>query len=113
MPKLLLPRRPSPKIQRASERSWLFACVWTPLVFAVEKTPSLQDEQDKLKMLQDIKNAGDLTHKILREDYCVNRIYRSFIDDSTAREILAEAPVFTPRGKLVKDYLLGIKQVKG
>ncbi|MBC7531677.1 MAG: hypothetical protein H7318_08875, partial [Oligoflexus sp.] len=82
-----------------------------PLVFATEKAPSLQDEQEKLKMLQDIKNAGNPANKILREDYCLNKIYRSFMDDSKAKDILADAPTFTPRGKLVKDYILGIKQV--
>ena len=82
-----------------------------PLVFATEKAPSLQDEQEKLKMLQDIKNAGNLANKILREDYCLNKIYRSFMDDSKAKDILADAPTFTLRGKLVKDYILGIKQV--
>jgi tetratricopeptide (TPR) repeat protein len=83
------------------------------LLFPQDKPPSLEEEQEKIRMLKDISDSGNSEHRILRSDYCVNRIFRTMMDTSKANEAMSSAPQFTPRGKMVKDYINGIKQVPG
>lgn len=81
------------------------------LVFPVEKPASLEEEESKMQMIRDIKTSSDMTNKITRSDYCLFRIYRSLMDDTKSRSVLDDAPLFTPRGKMVKDYIHGISLV--
>lgn len=77
----------------------------------VEKNSSLEDEKSRLEVIKTIEASQDTSTRISRSDYCVHKIYQSLADDSKAIEYLANAPTFTPRGKLVKDYIRGISQV--
>ncbi len=79
-----------------------------PLIFSVEKERTMEDESIKLKTLNEISAGATNENKILRSDYCLNKIFRSLINDSSAKAILQSAPNFTPRGKMVKDYINGI-----
>ncbi len=81
------------------------------LNFPVERAATIEDEKSRLETIKTIESTRDLGAKITRSDYCVHKIYRSLLDDSKAVEILAIAPAFAPRGKLVKDYIHGVSQV--
>lgn len=83
----------------------------TPMIFPTEKTASLEDEKSRLEVISTIESSRDLASRITRSDYCVHKIFRSLLDDTKSRQYLEDAPSFTPRGKLVKDYIHGISQV--
>jgi tetratricopeptide (TPR) repeat protein len=85
----------------------------TALNFPSDKAPSVEDEKARLNLIRAIESTRESAFKVTRSDYCVHKIYRSLMDDTKALEVLATAPTFNPRGKLVKDYIHGISQVPG
>jgi CheY-like chemotaxis protein len=79
-----------------------------PIVLKTDPPISEKAEQEKMDEMRRIEASLAAAQKISRSDYCLINIYRTTLGEDRAQEFLQDKLVFTPRGKLVKDYHRGL-----